>query len=342
MTTYSFKDDYSEGAHENIIRRLASTNRQHAEGYAEDHFCMEASELLRNKMQKPDADIHFVSGGTQANSIVISTMLKPFESVISASTGHIEIHEAGAIEATGHKINTIDSKDGKLNIDLIDKVLTKHTDEHMVKPKAVYISNTTELGTVYTKNEIIEISKFCKSKNLYFYLDGARLGAALTSVKNDMSLSDIAEWVDVFYLGGTKNGALLGEAIIILNDQLKEGFRYAMKQKGALLAKGRIFGIQFLELFTNDLYFTLAQHANMMAQKLANGIVESGCKLFLQQESNQVFAILPNTTIQLLKQNFSFYIWDEFDENSSIIRLVTSWATEEEKIQRFIDQLKSI
>jgi len=340
MTQYSFKNDYSEGAHPNILETLSQSNLVQDEGYGEDWYSSKAISLIREKIQKPEADIHFTSGGTQANLIVISAILKPYESVIAANTGHIAVHEAGAIESTGHKINTVETEDGKLNPKDVKTVLDFHTDEHLVKPKVVYISNSTELGSIYTKEELKELSEFCKKYNLYLYLDGARLGAALTADKNNLAFSELASYVDVFYIGGTKNGALLGEAIVINNDSLKENFRFHLKQKGALLAKGKVLGIQFLELFKNDLFFELGKHANSMAIKLTNAIKRSGYNFLTEPVSNQIFPIFPNELIDKLSAKYGFYIWAKFDDKNSTIRLVTSWATKEEFVDKFITDIE--
>lgn len=340
MAKYSFKNDYSEGAHEQILNALSETNLNQDEGYGEDKYCKEAISLIRKKIQDPKVEIHFVSGGTQANLIVISSILKPYESIIAATTGHIAVHEAGAIESTGHKINTVETKDGKLKVEHIKSALDFHADEHMVKPKAVFISNSTEIGSIYSKKELEELSKFCRKNKLYLYLDGARLGSALTSEKNDLTISELAKFVDVFYIGGTKNGTLLGEAIVILNDELKDNFRFYLKQKGALLAKGRILGVQFLELFKDDLFFDLAKHANRMAIKLANGIKKHNYTFLTEPASNQIFPILPNKLIEKLNQKYGFYVWCKIDDKNSAIRLVTSWATKEEFVNQFIEDLK--
>lgn len=338
---YSFKDDYSEGAHPDILQALVRTNLSQQSGYGKDEYSLQAAELIKNKIQCNDADIHFVSGGTQANLIVLSSLLKPYESVISANSGHINIHEAGAVEATGHKINTAESSDGKLTIDKIKNILAQHTDEQMVKPKTVFISNATEIGAIYLKEELESISKFCKSNNLLLYLDGARLGSALTSSRNDLSLNDIARLTDIFYIGGTKNGALFGEAIIIVNDSLKENFRFCLKQRGALLAKGRVLGLQFLELFKNDLYFELARHANYMAIKLAEGIRNHGYDFWSDIYSNQIFPIFPDMLIEKLDKKYGFYVWFKIDKNNSAVRLVTSWATKESAVDDFLEDLKN-
>ena len=270
-------------------------------------------------------DIHLFPGGTQENLTAISAFLRPHEAVIAANTGHILVHETGAIEATGHKIISMDSSDGKLTAGHLQAALDIHTDEHMVKPRLVYISNSTEIGSIYRKIELEQLSRFCRENSLFLYVDGARLGSALCSEESDMTLSDLAELTDAFYIGGTKNGALLGEALVICKESLKEDFRFHIKQKGALLAKGKLLGIQFLELFRDDLYFELARHANEMAALLRQGIMEAGYSFFSNSTSNQIFPIFPNAMIERLQKNFSFYIWKELDEAHSAVRLVTSW-----------------
>ena len=338
MEIYSFKNDYSEGAHPAILQKLVETNLTQTIGYGEDEFCDEARELIKKQLKK-EAEIHFVSGGTQANLIVISSILKPYESVIAAETGHIAVHETGAIEATGHKINTIATSDGKISAIQIEKVLKLHTDEHMVKPKMVYISNSTEVGSVYTKAELKSIYDFCQENNLILFVDGARLGSALTSSKCDLTLEDMANLCDVFYIGGTKNGALIGEAIVFNKLDLNENFRFHIKQKGGMLAKGRLIGIQFSELFRNDLFFEMGKHANKMAEKLAKNISNKGFEFLTEPSSNQIFPIFPNELIAKLQHHFEFFVWEKIDEEKSAIRLVTSWATPEEKVEYFIQSI---
>ena len=338
MEIYSFKNDYSEGAHPAILQKLVETNLTQTVGYGEDEFCDEARELIKKQLKK-EAEIHFVSGGTQANLIVISSILKPYESVIAAETGHIAVHETGAIEATGHKINTIATSDGKISAIQIEKVLKLHTDEHMVKPKMVYISNSTEVGSVYTKAELKSIYDFCQENNLILFVDGARLGSALTSSKCDLTLEDMANLCDVFYIGGTKNGALIGEAIVFNKLDLNENFRFHIKQKGGMLAKGRLIGIQFSELFRNDLFFEIGKHANKMAEKLAKNISNKGFEFLTEPSSNQIFPIFPNELIAKLQHDFEFFVWEKIDEEKSAIRLVTSWATPEEKVEYFIQSI---
>ncbi|MCD9855400.1 aminotransferase class V-fold PLP-dependent enzyme [Epilithonimonas sp. JDS] len=343
MKKYSFKNDYSEGCHPNILEALIKTNLNQQSGYGDDDYSNEARELIKNKINDPNADIHFVSGGTQANLLVISSILRPHESVISAETGHIFTNETGAIEATGHKIHGIVTDDGKLRPEHIQSVLDSHTNRpHQLKQKLVYVSNSTEIGTIYQKQEIKELYEFCKSNDLYLFLDGARLGQSLTSEINDLTLEDVATLTDVFYLGGTKNGALLGEAIVITNDKLKEDFGFHIKQKGALLAKGRLLGIQFLELMKNDLYFDLAKHSNVQAMKIKSAFQDKVFQFLSETFTNQIFPILNNYQIEKLSQNFDFYVWKKIDSESSAIRLITSWATSDEIVEDFINEIKAL
>ncbi|HYK73691.1 MAG TPA: aminotransferase class I/II-fold pyridoxal phosphate-dependent enzyme [Pseudoneobacillus sp.] len=337
---YSFKNDYSEGAHPRILNSLIESNLEQEAGYGEDRFSQEAVEILKQRIGKNDVDIHLLAGGTQTNLTAISAFLKPHEAAIAASTGHILTHETGAIEATGHKIISIEVEDGKLSPSHIKEALDAHTDEHMVKPKLVYISNSTEIGSIYKKGELEQLSQICKENNLILFMDGARLGSALSSAENDLELSDLPLLVDAFYIGGTKNGALIGEALVICRDSLKEEFRFHMKQKGALLAKGRLLGIQFLELFRDNLFFDLALHANKMAELLREAISKEQFKFLTHSPSNQIFPILPNSLITELQSKYSFYIWEKVDSDYSAIRLVTSWATKEEVVLAFIEDMK--
>jgi threonine aldolase len=336
---YSFKNDYSEGAHPRILNALIEGNMEQVEGYGEDTYTKQAIELLKQRIGREDIDIHLFSGGTQTNLTAISAFLRPHEAAIAANTGHILVHETGAIEATGHKVISIEVEDGKLCSTHINSILELHADEHMVKPKLVYISNPTEIGSIYSKRELENLSIFCKEKNLFLYVDGARLGSALCSEENDMELSDLGKYADAFYIGGTKNGALMGEALVICRDSLKEDFRFIIKQKGALLAKGKLLGIQFLELFRDNLYFDLAKHSNKMASILKDEISKAGYSFLTHSPSNQIFPILPNKLIKELQEKYSFYIWQKVDDNNSAIRLVTSWATQETKVRDFINDL---
>lgn len=341
MTKYSFLDDYSEGCHPNILETLTRTNMLQQTAYGEDEYSSQAKEFLRNHMGDISPDIYLVAGGTLANIIIMASCLRPHEAVIAASSGHIVVRETGAIEATGHKIITVPSDNGKLAPDDIQTALDDNAHfPHMAKPRLVYLSNATETGTIYTKVELSQISAICKENDLLLLLDGARLGAALSAAQNDLTLKDIAELADIFWIGGTKVGALLGEAIIIPNKALAQDFSFHIKQRGALMAKGRTLGIQFIELFKDDLFFTLTKHANDMAAKLSDGIVDAGNKLSAETESNQIFPILPNSLIDQLKVDFDFYVWGKFDTDHSVVRLVTSWATSENQVDAFIEKLK--
>ena len=339
---YSFKNDYSEGAHPRILETLLRTNLEQSEGYGKDTYCEQAEKLIKDKLNNQEVDVHFISGGTQTNLIAISSFLRPYEAVISANTGHIYVNEAGSIEATGHKIIPIDVNDGKLRKEDILSVLTKYNNEHVVKPKLVYISNSTEIGTIYTKSELENLSQVCNENNLMLFMDGARLGSAITCRENDLTLEDISKLTDIFYIGGTKNGALLGEALVICNKNLQDDFRYNLKQKGAMLAKGRLLGIQFIELFKDDLFFEIGKHENDMADILREGINNLGYDFFVNSPSNQIFPILNNSVLNELEKYYGFSIWEKIDENKSAIRLVTSFATKKEVCEEFIKVLARI
>lgn len=337
---YSFKSDYCEGAHPRILEALTRTNFNQNEGYGLDDHCFQAQDLIKEKIGRDNVDIHFLMAGTQTNLTAIAAFLRPYEAVIAATTSHINVHETGAIEATGHKILTMSSTDGKLYPEHIQAALDDHEDEHMAKPKLAYISNSTEIGTIYTRSELQQLSQICRSNNIYLYMDGARLGSALTAGENDLTLTDIADLVDAFYIGGTKNGALMGEALVLCQDSFKEDFRYGMKQRGAILAKGWLLGLQFEELFKDNLYFDLAAHANKMADKLRKAIRQCGYGFLTNSPSNQIFPILPDDLIESLLKEFDFYLWKKTDDAHAAVRLVTSWATEEAYIDRFIELLK--
>lgn len=339
---YSFNNDYSEGAHPAILEAIAACNMEQNPGYSLDEHTKNAISLIRREIGCSDADIHCITGGTQTNLITISSALKPWQAVISAETGHINVHETGAIEAAGHKVLAIHTLDGKLTPDLILPVLDCHCDEHMVQPKMVYVSNATEVGTQYTKKELEALYQFCQSHNLYLFLDGARLGSALTSPVNDLALCDLARLCDVFYIGGTKNGALFGEALIICHPDLKPDFRYLIKQRGAMLAKGWLLGIQFEQLFHNKLFYQLASHANAMAGKMRKGISDLGYSYAYASTTNQLFPILPDSILEPLSKEFLFSVQGRADETHSVIRLVTSWATHEEAVDQLIGKLSTL
>lgn len=338
---YNFRNDYSVGACSQIIDAIVKTNDITTDCYGEDEFTINAIALLKNKINK-NCDIHLITGGTQTNLIMIANILKPHEAVISADTGHINVHETGAIESTGHKVLALPNKDGKLTVDLIKEVLSTHNMEHMVKPKLIYISNSTELGTIYTKKELESISEFAKQNDLYLFMDGARLGSALVAQNNDLTLEHIANLVDCFYIGGTKNGAMMGEALVIINDKLKEDFRYIIKQRGALLAKGRFLGIQFKALFEDDVFFDLAKHANKCSMILKEGIMEAGFEFLTDSYTNQLFPILPNYIITKLEDICLFNYEKPIDNKTGCIRFVTSYKTKEQDCIDFIKKFKSL
>ncbi|WP_027796843.1 threonine aldolase family protein [Paraburkholderia acidipaludis] len=342
MTTFSFLDDYSEGAHPAILRVLTETNTHQHAAYGDDAFSAEATARIKARLGDTfDGAIHYVASGTMANIVSIASCLRPHEAVIAASSGHIVVREAGAIEATGHKLITVPAVDGKLTPEHIEAALASNAHfPHMAKPRLIYLSNATETGTLYTLAELRKISALARARNLILFLDGARLAAALASGKNDATLADIAALVDIFWIGGTKVGALLGEAIVVCNPALKEDFAFHVKQRGAMLAKGRLLGIQFQELFGSaNLFFANAQHANAAAARLAAGIVSNGYALQAETVTNQVFAILPDSVIAALKQDFAFYVWGPAQDGHSVVRLVTSWATEAHRVDAFLSRL---
>lgn len=341
-----FNCDYAEGAHENVLKLMMETNLEQTPGYGEDHYSEQAREMIRDLCKSQEAEVQFLVGGTQTNLTVITAALRPHQCVIAVDSGHINVHETGAIESCGHKVFALPGKDGKLTAKQIWDAWEDHavneSYEHMVQPKMVYISNPTEIGTIYSKKELEEISKICKECGMYLFLDGARLGYALTSEANDLDLETIAQCCDVFYIGGTKVGALFGEAVVITNDTLKEDFRYIMKQKGAMLAKGRILGIQFIGLLKNDLYFQLGDHANRMAMKLKRAFQDAGYQFLVDSPTNQQFPILPDEILKKLGENYSYSYQERIDEEHSAVRFCTSWATREEDVNQLIEDLQKI
>lgn len=339
---YSFKDDYSEGVHPKVLEALITTNLVQEDGYGLDSHCKKATELLKKATGDDAIDVHYISGGTQTNLLMISSCIRPYEACISAKTGHIATHEAGAIEATGHKVITIGNEQGKLSPDLIQPVLEEYAFEFAVKPRIVYISNPTELGTLYSKEELEALYGFCQSNNLFLYLDGARLSSALVVEEAGLSLNVINAYTDAFFLGGTKNGALLGEALILSNDALKSDFRYMLKQKGAMLAKGRILGIQFETLLEEDLYLDLARHSGDLAQLVQTELKDMGVELLVETSTNQIFPIFSNHMIEELRKDFDFHTWTSIDQNESCIRLVFSWATPKDEVLKLINRVKEL
>lgn len=337
-----FMNDYSEGAHEKVLDALVKTNMQQHVGYGVDDITNEAAMLIKKRINHPEADVHFLVTGTQTNTIAIAHFLRPYEAVIATDLGHVSVHETGAIEATGHKIIEMTSKDGLLTTEMIEAAIAKHADEHWVLPKLVYISNATETGTIYTKAKLEDLRKTCDQYGLYLYLDGARLANALTCEDNDMTIEDIAKLTDAFSIGGTKNGILFGEALVITNNLLKDHMRFSIKQRGALLAKGRLLGVQFKALFEEDLYFEMAKHTNAMAAILKNGILELGYELVTNPSTNLIFTKLPNEIHNELSKLCYYEAEHPYDENHMEARFVTSWATPEEDVLELLRLLKAL
>lgn len=322
-----FRNDYSEGAHPRVLAALAAASAEQNGGYGLDRHSARAAALIRQAAACERADVHLLVGGTQLNLTAIGAFLRPHQAVIAAASGHIATHETGAIEATGHKVLPIASVDGRLTPAQLAPVLAEHGNEHMVQPKLVYVSNTTELGTIYRKQELQALHAFCRAHGLWLFLDGARLGSALTADGNDLGLADIAALTDAFYIGGTKNGALLGEALVVVADALKPDLRYLIKQRGALLAKGMVLGAQFAALFEDGLFFELAAHANAMAARLRAGLAAAGARFVSDSPTNQLFVALPLIAVDALARRYDFERWQILDDGCIVIRFVTSWAT---------------
>ena len=338
-----FTSDYCEGCHPAILERLAQTNFEQTSGYGTDPHCARAAEYIRRDCRAEEADVHFLVGGTQANLTVIASALKPWQGAVAARSGHIHVHETGAVEATGHKILTLPSDDGKINAGQVEEMCDLHrTDEameHTVQPGLVYISNPTEYGTLYTKEELTALSKTCRKNGLYLFLDGARLGYGLETLGNDITMADLAALCDVFYIGGTKVGALFGEAVVITNETLKKDFRYMMKRQGAMLAKGRLLGIQFETLFENGLYYEIAAHALSLADRLREAFRKAGFPFLVESPSNQLFPVVPDSLLPVMKEKYAVTYQQRVDENHSAIRLCTSWATKQADVDAFCADL---
>lgn len=332
----SFESDYIAGAHPIVLRRLIETNLEPLTGYGLDEYCLRAREKIREACACPDADVHFLVGGTQTNATVIAAVLGDCEGVIAAKTGHVSLHEAGAVEYTGHKVLEIPQKNGKIDAKILENyVKTFYADEnheHMVFPGMVYLSHPTEYGTLYTKAELTAIADVCRAYALPLFLDGARLGYGLMSRQTDLTLPDIAKLCDVFYIGGTKVGALCGEAVVFTKNNTPRRFMTIVKQHGALLAKGRLLGVQFDALFTDDLYFEISRHAIDMAEKLKQMFVNKGYRFFIDSPTNQQFVILENEQLAKLKKDVAVSYWEPYDESHTVVRFTTSWSTTEEDL----------
>lgn len=341
-----FDSDYTEGAHPKILERLFETNMEQTVGYGNDYYCEQARAYIKKLCKSEEVDVHFLVGGTQTNLTVISSALRPYQGVIAANSGHINVHETGAIEACGHKVLALPEVDGKITAAQIEECYLAHIHdnsfEHMVQPKMVYLSHPTEFGTLYKKEELEAIAKVCKTYGLYLFVDGARMGYALATEENDIDLSDFARLCDVFYIGGTKVGALFGEAVVIQNPNLKQDFRYLIKQKGGMLAKGRLLGIQFSTLFEDNLYVEISKNAIKMVKRLRHAFVEKGYSFLVDSPTNQIFPILADEDLEKLSEEFVFSYWQRVDEKHSAVRFCTSWATKEEAVEKLIEAVKSL
>lgn len=339
---YSFYDDYSEGAHPEILKYIAEHNTDQQLGYGNDEYCKLGADRLRAAFALPNAHVHFLPNGTITNVIGLVSILRPFEGVISPNSGHINTHEAGALEAAGRKIHWVEAPDGKLTPARIDVALARHEDEHTVIPKVVYLTQATELGTAYSKQELEEVIAYAKSKGLYIFLDGARLAMALANKDLGLTLENFGELgIDMFYVGGTKNGGLYGEAMIINNDELKQYFRNHMKQRGGLMAKGRFMGQQFARFFDEDnLWMILAEQTNEQANRLYAGLEALGIEFDLKSGTNQIFPIFENSLLEELRKDYGFYEWSKINDSKTKIRLVTSWSTKPENVDEFLQDVR--
>ncbi len=341
-----FNNDYAEGCHENVLQALVRTNMEQTPGYGEDCHCAAAAARIRKLCGREDVAVHFLVGGTQTNLTVIDAALRPHQGALCAVSGHIHVHETGAVEATGHKVLTLPSADGKITAQQVEKAVLAHRAdgafEHIVQPKLVYISNPTELGTLYTLAELEALSAACRKLGLYLFLDGARLGYGLMAAGNDVTMADLARLCDAFYIGGTKVGALFGEAVVISNDALKEDFRYLIKQHGGMLAKGRLLGVQFDALMEDDLYFKIAAHADKMADQIRACFDALEVPYLVPGITNQIFPILPDAVLEELAKKYVFCEQERIDDTHRAVRFCTSWATKEENVRELVSDLHRI
>ncbi|WP_303296565.1 threonine aldolase family protein [Pyramidobacter piscolens] len=332
-----FNCDYSEGCHLAVLEALVRTNMEQTPGYGEDAHCERAAALIRAACDAPEAAVHFLVGGTQANFVMIAAALRPHQAAVCADTGHINVHESGAVEATGHKVIAVPGADGKISAAQVRAVVENHWDdvthEHMAQPRLVYISNPTGLGTIYSLAELTALHDLCREKNLFLYMDGARLGYGLAAAGNDLTLADVARLTDAFYIGGTKVGALFGEALVIANGALKEDFRYIEKQRGAMLAKGRLLGVQFETLFTDDLYLKISRHAVDMAMLIRDACRAKEWNFMVESPTNQQFPIVPVEALKKLGEQYAYSPWAKIDGRREAVRFCTSWASREEDVR---------
>ena len=340
-----FKSDYMEGAHPLILERLCQTNMEKTSGYGTDEYCASARRKIAEACGCPQAEVHFMVGGTQTNATVITALLRPYEGVIAAETGHINQHEAGAVEAGGHKVLALPHHEGKLDAEEVDRYVTAFYQDpswdHMVAPGKVYISHPTEYGTLYTLDELKDLSAVCRKHKIPLFLDGARLGYGLAARDTDVTLKDIASLCDIFYIGGTKVGALFGEAVVIPQLGLIRQFDTIVKQRGVLLAKGRLLGLQFDTLFTDGLYLKIARHAIDMADRIVEGLKANGYTFYIRPQSNQLFVQLENSLYEKLAQRIGFEVWEKRADGTTVVRIATSWATREEDVAELLEELKN-
>lgn len=342
MDKLFFLNDYGEGVHPLVLRRLAETNLEHTCGYGLDEYSRRAADLIREKCGAPGAAVHMLIGGTSANMIALSAFLRPYEAAIAAEGGHINVHETGAVEAAGHKILVAASREGKVLPEGVRAVARAHTDEHMVRPRLLYISQPTEVGTVYSLGELRALRTVCDECGLILFVDGARLGSALTCSEATATLADLAALADCFYIGGTKNGLYLGEAMVIVNPALQQDFRYMIKNRGGMLAKGRLCGVMFLAALEHDDYFAWARHANAMADIIREGVERGGARFFQRTTTNQVFVTVDRAQERALAERFAFERWGDVDAEHVAIRFVTSWATDEADARQLAAALEAL
>lgn len=341
-----FNCDYNEGAHEKVMEQLMLTNMEQTPGYGCDDYCRQAKALILKECDAKDAEVHFLVGGTQTNTTVIKSALRAHQGVIAADSGHINVHESGAIESVGHKVLALPAEAGKLTAAQVENCYLAHisddSHEHMVQPKMIYISQPTELGTLYSLKELKDISEVCNKYQLLLFVDGARLGYGLAAPGNDVTLADLARLCDVFYIGGTKVGALFGEAVVIINPLLKEDFRYIIKQQGAMLAKGRLLGVQFQVLFKDGLYMEISRHAIDMAEKIRTVLYDKKVAFYVENRTNQIFPVLPDAVLDVLRKNYGFEYQARIDETHSAIRICTSWATKADSVEKLCQDLTNL
>ncbi len=345
-TMIRFECDYSEGAHPRVLELMRRSNLEQTPGYGEDAYCARAREIIRGLCGAERAGVHFLVGGTQANATVIASVLRPVQGVLCPQTGHINVHETGAVEASGHKVLPLPSADGKITAQQVRAAYDDHwgdaAHEHRVQPGMVYVSFPTENGTLYSKEELTALSATCRELGLPLYLDGARLGYGLAAPGNDLTLPDLARLCDVFYIGGTKVGALFGEAVVVAAPSLDRDFRYFIKQHGAMLAKGRLLGIQFLALLQDGLYFDISAHADRLAGRIREAFVRKGFPFLYDSPTNQQFPILPDAAIAKLSERYAFEAWRRVDEGHAAVRFCTSWATRERDVESLLEDIRGL